>query len=234
MKLWDGNRAALSLTFDDALKSQLDNALPLMNQYGVRGTFFCITNCKDYPLDVVEMRKHLSFGHEVGAHSVTHAKAATLDATAAKFETEESKHALENHFGGTATSYCYPYTDAPQLLQNAVRNAGYKQARSGRAARRDKYIMVGQNVNMFDIPCFHVNDGVFHHGDIFAWIDAALERRAWLTLMFHGVGNVKDWDNVTVPSFTELMQYLKDAQQRRGLWVEPFGAVAENFRQAGQ
>src|SRR5690606_14099967 len=35
-----GKRAAVSLSFDDAAVSQLDYVVPILNRYGVRGTFY--------------------------------------------------------------------------------------------------------------------------------------------------------------------------------------------------
>ena len=33
-------RAYISLTFDDGVPSQIENAIPLLNKYNLRGTFF--------------------------------------------------------------------------------------------------------------------------------------------------------------------------------------------------
>lgn len=231
MALWNGNRGALSLTFDDALAVQRDYALPAMEKYDIQGTFFAITNCPDYPLDVHAFRKAVAVGNEVGSHSVRHLKAATLDANAAAYEARESKRVLENHFGQPVTSFCYPYTDAPQILQDAVIAAGYKQARGGRVARKDKYILPSDGVNLYNLPCYHVNEGCFSHNETFAWVDAALERGAWLNLMFHGVGpDGAQWDNVEMHTFNNLLIFLQD-RKKKGLWVAPFGTVAENLRQ---
>lgn len=231
--LWKGYRAAVSLTFDDALACQLEYAVPEMNKRHIPGTFFAITNSEQYPLDVIGWRKALPYGHEIGSHSVTHKKAAELFYNEAVFETAESKRILENHFGVPVTSYCYPYTDALSHLQKAVKDSGYKQARGGRVARPDKYIKPKQGLNFMNVPCYHVNGGLFDHGDIYAYIDAALERNAWLTLMFHGVGpDEKQWDNVPSEKFIALLTFLQQAEQR-GLWTAPFGTVAENLRQNG-
>ena len=36
----NGARAAVSLGYDDAIDSQLDHAIPTLDKYGVKGTFF--------------------------------------------------------------------------------------------------------------------------------------------------------------------------------------------------
>lgn len=226
MSLWNGRRAALSLTFDDTLPCQLQNAVPEMDRRGIQGTFFAIADCREYPLDVVGWRKIVPAGHEIGSHSVAHRKAADLTLQNAMYEAQESKRQLENHFGTPMESFCYPYTDAPSHLQLAVKKF-YKQARGGRGARVEKYVTPGDGVNLYNMPCFHVNEAAA--GSVGRWADEALRRGAWLTLMFHGVGEPKAWDNVTSPTFCDMLDELVEAKGR-GLWVAPFGAVAESYR----
>jgi peptidoglycan/xylan/chitin deacetylase (PgdA/CDA1 family) len=229
MSLWNGNRGALSLTFDDALQCQLEFAVPVMNAFDIQGTFFAIGDCPQYPLDVHGWRKVLPLGHEIGSHSVRHRKAATLSAADALYETVESKRILENHFDVTVDSFCYPYTDAPGVIQDAVRRV-YKQARGGRGARVDKYVVPNDGVNFFNLPCFHVDNSCFERGEVFPWIAEALARGAWLTLMFHGVGtDGNQWDNVWPEAWLSFMQHLQK-QKENGLWVAPLGTVAENLR----
>lgn len=230
MSLFKGNRGAVVLTFDDALPCQLQHAVPALDSYGLKGTFFCITGCKEYPLDVVGWRPAFVRGHECGSHSVNHFKAATLNGRDALNEAYISKGTLQHHFDVPVESFCYPFTDAPAHLQEAVADAGYKQARGGRVARRSKYFTAGQQPNYMNLPCFHVNEGTFAHEEIYTWIDAALERHAWVTLMFHAVGDEKGWDNVTIASFNELCQFLAQARDRRGLWIDTLANVADNFR----
>lgn len=229
MSLWNGNRAALSLTFDDALACQLEFAVPVMDTFGIQGTFFAIGDCPQYPLDVCGWRKVIPNGHEIGSHSVRHRKAATLTPADALYETKESKRILENHFDTPVTSFCYPYTDAPSVIQQPVREF-YKQARGGRVARQDKYVLPKDNVNLFNVPCYHVDNACFERADVSLWIEELLTRGAWLTLMFHGVGtDGTQWDNVGPAAWLAFMQQLQQCKED-GLWVAPFGTVAENLR----
>lgn len=233
MSLWNGHAAALSLTFDDALPCQLDFAVPAMNLSNIPGTFFAIADCPEYPLNVHNWRRVLAHDHEIGSHSVKHLKAASLSYPQAIVEAKESKRILENHFGRPVTSFCYPYTDAPAPLQNAVKAAGYKQARGGRVARADKYIVPGDGANMLNLPCYHVDNASLEKGDVDSWVLEAFKRRAWLTLMFHGVGtDGTQWDNVFPEQWLRFMRFLEH-QRENGLWIAPFGTVAENLRQNG-
>lgn len=232
MTLWNGYRSALSLTFDDALPCQLENAVPAMNRFEVAGTFFAIADCPEYPLDVWGWRKGaLPFGHEIGGHSLRHRKAATLTPADRRAETVDCKRVLENHFDVPVVSYCYPYTDAPTPLQEAVRAAGYKQARGGRVARPNKYVRPGDGVNMLDMPCYHVSNAVFENGEITNWLGELMLQKAWLTLMFHAVGDNNGWDNVKVEVFESFIKLLADLRDNGSIWIAPFGTVADNLRE---
>jgi peptidoglycan/xylan/chitin deacetylase (PgdA/CDA1 family) len=67
---------AVSLTFDDGLKSHLATAIPLLDEHRVRGTFYLNPPREG---DVAEWRAQLApwnaaaqSGHEIGNHSLTH------------------------------------------------------------------------------------------------------------------------------------------------------------------
>jgi len=66
----DGAKAAVVLTYDDALTSQLDHAVPVLDAAGFKGTFF-LTGLK--PEAVARWRALAAEGHELGNHTVLHA-----------------------------------------------------------------------------------------------------------------------------------------------------------------
>jgi len=65
-----GHRAAIVLTYDDALTSQLDNAVPVLDAAGFKGTFFLSGTFKQ--ADVDRWRAVAKRGHELGNHTVFH------------------------------------------------------------------------------------------------------------------------------------------------------------------
>ena len=68
---WPGGAtAAVSLTFDDGMQSQLEVGVPLLNRYGVRATFY-VNPQEDYPTQLAGWREALA-GHEIGNHTVHH------------------------------------------------------------------------------------------------------------------------------------------------------------------
>jgi len=65
-----GKKMALSLTFDDGRLSQPDQGIPLLDKYGVKGTFYLIPDAMLKRLE--GWKKAVSNGHEIGNHSLTH------------------------------------------------------------------------------------------------------------------------------------------------------------------
>lgn len=69
----DGTKAAIVLTYDDALESQLATAVPALDAAGLKGTFF-LSGVRQS--DVVRWRRTASQGHELANHTIFHPCAA--------------------------------------------------------------------------------------------------------------------------------------------------------------
>lgn len=67
-----GAKAAVSLAYDDALNSQLDNAIPTLNKYGLKGTFYLAMYSDTISNRLDDWRAAAKAGHELGNHSLFH------------------------------------------------------------------------------------------------------------------------------------------------------------------
>lgn len=65
----EGKRAAVVLTYDDSLDSQLDYAVPALAAARIKGTFF-LSNVR--AAQVARWRRVATSGHELGNHSLFH------------------------------------------------------------------------------------------------------------------------------------------------------------------
>jgi peptidoglycan/xylan/chitin deacetylase (PgdA/CDA1 family) len=214
-------KPTVSLTFDDGLACQLD-AVKELNLRNLKATFFLATGCPEYPWDLKTWQEVSKNGHEIGSHSVSHEKAASMRDPG--FETLHSKRTLELHFDRSVKSYCYAYTDAPSFLQEAARKAGYSQARGGRVARPDKYYVRGDRPNLMNVTCFHVGPETVKDSGV--WAKETVRRNAWLTLMFHGTGDPQAWDNISLDQFKKLL----DDFQGAGVDIKTFADGADVYR----
>lgn len=67
-----GSKLAVSLSYDDALNSQLDNVVPALDKYHFKGSFYVVVNSPVMNSRLDEWRAVASSGHELGNHSVYH------------------------------------------------------------------------------------------------------------------------------------------------------------------
>jgi peptidoglycan/xylan/chitin deacetylase (PgdA/CDA1 family) len=99
-RVWpNGAKAAVSLTYDDALNSQLDNAVPELNRLGMKATFFLTENNAHWRL--ADWEALAREGNEVANHTMTH-PCALGGYTSGRFEQAEISRMegyLDSHFG---------------------------------------------------------------------------------------------------------------------------------------
>ena len=67
-----GARAAVSLAYDDAIDSQLDNALPALDRFGLKGSFYLTLANPSLMNRLDEWRAAAAHGHELGNHTLFH------------------------------------------------------------------------------------------------------------------------------------------------------------------
>lgn len=68
----EGRKAAVSLSYDDALDSQLDHAIPALDRHGLKGSFYLVPANAPVQLRMDEWRAAARNGHELGNHSLFH------------------------------------------------------------------------------------------------------------------------------------------------------------------
>jgi peptidoglycan/xylan/chitin deacetylase (PgdA/CDA1 family) len=67
-----GAKAAVSLAYDDALDSQLDHAIPALNKYGLKGSFYLQLSSPVVGKRLAQWRAAAADGHELGNHTLFH------------------------------------------------------------------------------------------------------------------------------------------------------------------
>ncbi|SRR5690606_4094761 len=68
----EGRKAAVSLAYDDALESQLDNAVPALQRHGIKATFYIVPGREGLQNRLEDWRALAGMGHELGNHSLSH------------------------------------------------------------------------------------------------------------------------------------------------------------------
>lgn len=73
-----GSKVAVSLSYDDALISQLDNAIPVLDKHNIKASFYVIPNSSVMNNRMNDWRSVAKNGHELGNHSIFHPCRASL------------------------------------------------------------------------------------------------------------------------------------------------------------
>lgn len=126
------------VTFDDGYLDSFTHAAPVMERFGIKGTFFITTGRmgRHFPtcsgevpmMNPGEVRDLACRGHEIGAHTVSHPKLTRIGLKQAQIEIEDSKRALEDELGSPLHSFAYPKGDWNPQVRSLVKDAGFQSA----------------------------------------------------------------------------------------------------------
>lgn len=224
-----GKKAAIVLTYDDAMTSQLDHAIPQLDRAGLKGTFFL--NMKA-PADLVRWRAVSRNGHELGNHTETHPcplsilpgrPNATDTYTEARIlgEIATINSALNAIDGQKPRSLAYPCAQTlvgGQDYRDALRRSGLvKYARNG-GDLDSSVITDATAIDPLNIPASGSTDSA----ELIAHVKRVKEAGGLGILVFHGVGG--EYLSVSAQAHQELVDYLRSHPD---IWVGTFQDVLD-------
>lgn len=121
----------VTLGFDDNTADQ-KIALALLNARGLKATFYVNTGfvgTSGFYMNQADLNAVAAAGHEVAGHSLTHRDLTTLSAAQLAGDVCGDRARLVE-WGFAPVSFAYPYGTYNAAVQNAVRDCGYRNARS--------------------------------------------------------------------------------------------------------
>ncbi len=140
----------LAVTFDDAYRSVIELAFPMLSRLGIPGTVFVPTSFAgseapmawpgvDQWLDGPheselscmswdELRSLDAAGWEIGSHTHTHPRLTTLDDEALAYELRISREICAEQLAKPCHSLAYPYGNHDARVVGATQAAGYEAA----------------------------------------------------------------------------------------------------------
>jgi peptidoglycan/xylan/chitin deacetylase (PgdA/CDA1 family) len=223
-----GKRAAVSLTYDDALKSQLDNAAPALLEHHLRGTFFITEIAKN---DADRWRAMSKRGHELAAHTMRHpcdgaqswvAKGNALqDYDAPRMETELGENiAMLKALGVKEGPLTFAYPCGSTWIGTSYESYTPIVKRHFVAARGTAPTFVDPALESFDnAPAL---SGDKSGDELVRLVQGAEQDGAWLILVFHGVGG--DYMPVSLEAHEALLTYLQ--RHSDAIWTDTFVRVS--------
>lgn len=235
--LWPNQkRCAVCLTYDDALPSQIQYAIPQLDRYGLKGTFYLTGSSEtlDKQLDV--WRKAAADGHELGNHTISHpcnGKSKGRDwvtpdqdldnFTMNRFlgEVKVVNTLLKAIDGKEQRTFAYTCGDTQAGGQDLAQ-ALPPYVLGARST--DELYLTPANIDVYQLPCFSCNDKTA--GQMIEIIEKAEQTGSLVVLLFHGVGG--DFLSTDANEHEKLLQYLSDHTDE--LWVAPAVDVVNYLR----
>jgi peptidoglycan/xylan/chitin deacetylase (PgdA/CDA1 family) len=215
-------RAAIALTYDDALGSQLEVAIRQLDAAGLKGTFFLMG--RQIGGNVPRWRAAAAGGHELGNHTVNHPCARGTYDMPAQYTSEAytvdlllTEITVMNGFlqalDGNAS-----HAFAPPCGQNLAGGQDYfaplQKARLASHVRDPRLSPAGVRYTSFtDAP----------GAEMIRWVEELRQAGAAGVVVFHGVGG--DYLSVTAEAHQQLVTHLK--AHEREIRTTTFSAVMD-------
>jgi peptidoglycan/xylan/chitin deacetylase (PgdA/CDA1 family) len=178
------DKARVSLTFDDAWRSQHTNALPVLAKYGMSATFYLLTGVTADPqyMTKEQMGAVQAAGHEIASHTIDHPHLPTLSAAQIDQQLKQSQADLRTWLGpGVAKNFCTPYGEYNATVVSTAKRY-YRSHRS-----TDEGFNTKDRTDVYNIKVQNIL-GTTTPAQVGAWVDQAIRDRSWLVLVYHEVG----------------------------------------------
>jgi peptidoglycan/xylan/chitin deacetylase (PgdA/CDA1 family) len=229
-----GARCAVSLSFDDARPSQIDQGVPILNAQGVRATFYISPHnlTGDRP---AAWRQAARDGHEIGNHTLTHPcsgnhrfsrKNAVEDYTLERMEGEltGAQQRINQLIGVTPVTFAYPCGQT--FVGRGVGTRSY-------VPLVGKHFLVGRGAfnetpndptfcDLAQVGSLDLDDADW--GSAKALIDRALAEGAWLIYFGHEVGE-GGHQTTRRDTLERLCAHCRPANS--GVWIDTVAAIGQ-------
>ncbi|MDB5540184.1 MAG: polysaccharide / oligosaccharide deacetylase [Devosia sp.] len=137
-------RSRLAITFDDGNVSDLDIALPELQQRGLAASFFVLTGRLDRPgsLSRADVATLETQGMRIGSHGVDHNDLTTIAPEQLLNDLVRSREVLEDVCANPVGSFAIPFGRYNSSVLRAIKIAGYRTAYSsdGGSARAGAFL----------------------------------------------------------------------------------------------
>ena len=222
-----GKKMALSLTFDDGRGSQVLAGVKLLNQYGVKATFYVMPNAIEKTLPA--WRALANAGHEIGNHTSLHPCSGNFAWSRSKAleeyslermakELGESNRQISEMLGVVPESFAYPCGQTfvginentksyvPLVHQQFSSGRGWRDEAPNDPAYLNKAQLTGMEMDGQDFE------------EILPLIQDAAKQGYWLVLAGHEMGTGGN-QTTRLSMLEKLIQYAQKPEN--GIWLVP-------------
>ena len=229
-----GAKMALSLTFDDGRSSQVTDAVPVLDAFGARATFYA------QPQNLMEelelWQKAAAAGHEFGNHTVGHPCTGNFawvrydgvvlesyDLDRMRAEILEANDRIEELLGVRPTSFAYPcgqtyvgrgagtQSYVPLVAELFDTGRRWLDETSNAPAHFDRAQVMAMRMDGEDF------------GRVRRMIERTKRSENWLVLAGHSISESSPW-GTDLGMLKELLAYVQDPEN--GVWLATVSEVA--------
>ena len=234
----DGKRASVSLGYDDAINSQLDNAIPALDKHHLKASFYLTLSSETLVTRLPEWRAAAANGHELGNHTLFHQCSRSapgrdwvtpqndLDHTSAIQLAAQIRvgnamlHAID---GKTERTFTVPCGDLKAAGENYLPLVAkeFVAIKSGDGA----VVADMQTLDPYSVGVLAPQDVT--GAQLIARVDEAIAKGTMVNFTFHGIGG--DYLVVSSQAHEELLAFL-DAH-RDVVWTDTFINIMRHVKQ---
>ncbi len=240
--VWEGDiLGAVSLTYDDGHESQLRLAAPLMEERGLRGTFYLGPRMDEYARWLQPWKALADKGHEIGNHTLSHTCSRNFSddtdarglerSTLEEIEADilEAERRIEEVIPAPTRSFAYPcyQTDVGEgLTRRSYVPIVARHFVAGRAIGEYGFANTPLNCDLHHLACHNAEH--CRGTELIGLVRKAIKYGRWIIFAFHSLEGGRL--GIAQYEFCELLDYLSDERDR--IWTAPVADVAEYLHQA--
>ena len=233
---WNNKKAAVVLTYDDAVNQHLDNAIPVLDSLGLKATFYITGYSASVRERLNDWRQLATRGHELGNHTLYHPCVGGQGREWVKPEYDLRHYTIQrmvdetrmnNVFlqaldGKTRRTFAFTCGDM-KIGDSSFIGLMKNDFVAARAVRAEMHTI--DKVDLYNTDCYYVNGQTAVQME--EWVKKAIETKSLLVILFHGVGGGNAL-NVEIPEHRLFLQYLR--QHESELWIAPMVEVADYIK----
>lgn len=219
---------AVTLTYDDALPSQLTTAAPSLETHGLKATFF-LTDVRSNPTPWAAL---IADGHELASHTFKHPCPkvntwvapgnANEDYDAVRMGTELDENIAMLAMMGQEPPYTFAYPCGVTWIGEDQQSYIPLVEERFTGSRGTSPGQIQAGVNLYNVPAtFSTGTGE----QLIALAEQAKTLGTWVVYGFHGIG--ADSNVIAAESHETLLAYLEE--QRDSIYVATFRELAACF-----
>lgn len=230
---WNNKKAAVALTYDDALTEQLENAVPLLDSLDLKATFYLTGNFPGFKAHINRWKTVAENGHELGNHTLFH----PCEGQAPGREWVQPDYDLNNYSiqrmvdeirmtnvlleavdNSSNRTFAYPCGDMSAGDSSYVGKIETDFIAARGVERKMQRI---DKIELFDIGSYMINGASGE--ELINLVKEARDNNALLVFLFHGVDGGHSL-NVSSEAHAKMLHFLK--QNEKEIWVAPLKEIA--------